>query len=40
MREDVVFYGPGIPITADEVKTSLVEHDGYPADILVQEDTT
>lgn len=25
----------GAPITAEDVKQSLVEHDGYPADITV-----
>jgi hypothetical protein len=33
---DTVFYSDGDTITADEVKRSLVEHDGYRADIIVK----
>ena len=37
MITDTVFYAKGDPVTLDEVKRSLVEHDGYPADIIVSE---
>lgn len=36
---DTVFYNAkcegGAPITASDVKQSLVDHDGYPRDIIV-----
>ena len=37
-REDTVFYAASDNITAEEVKRSLVDHDGYPTDIIVREE--
>lgn len=34
---DTVFYNHDDLITYDEVKRSLVNHDGYPSDIIVVE---
>jgi len=36
--QDTVFYADSDPITEDEVKQSLVDHDGYPSNITVWED--
>lgn len=33
---DTVFYSPGAKVSADDVKRSLVSHDGYDADIVVK----
>lgn len=33
---DTIFYGSGIKISADEVRKSLINHDGYPSDIKIQ----
>ena len=37
VKTDTVFYGDSDPITPDEVKRALVNHDGYPSDIIVTE---
>ena len=37
IRTDTVFYADSDPITIEEVKRSLVDHDGYPSDIIVTE---
>jgi len=34
---DTIFYNNGDAITADDVKRSLINHDYYPADIIVRE---
>lgn len=33
---DTVFYSPGENVDADEVKASLIDHDGYNPDIEVR----
>lgn len=33
---DTVYYSESVKITADEVRRSLVNHDGYPPDIIVR----
>jgi hypothetical protein len=33
---DTVFYSERPKMTAEEVRRSLVEHDGYPVDIMVR----
>lgn len=35
-RIDTVFYSPGDKITAEEVRRSLVNHDGYDSSIYVR----
>lgn len=32
---DTVFYGKGVKVDKDEVRQSLINHDGYDADIRV-----
>lgn len=32
---DTVFYGKGVKVDKDEVRRSLINHDGYDADIRV-----
>ena len=38
IRSDIVFYADSDNITAEEVKKSLIVHDGYPSDIIVRQD--
>lgn len=33
---DTVFYSPGAKVDADEVRKSLVDHDGYDSRIVVK----
>jgi len=35
---DTVFYGEGTKVDAEEVRVSLINHDGYEFDIVVEED--
>lgn len=37
IREEVVFYADSDPITGEEVRRALVDHDGYPPGIEVEE---
>lgn len=39
IMSDTVFYGDKDPVTVDEVRDALVDHDGYPTDIIVVERT-
>jgi hypothetical protein len=34
---DTVFYTKEVPVNAEEVRLSLINHDGYPSDIIVKE---
>ena len=34
---DTVFYGAGAKVDAEEVRRSLINHDGYPGNIVVRE---
>lgn len=33
---DTVFYAEGVRMTVDDARRDLVEHDGYPPDIIVR----
>ena len=36
ITSDTVFYSDRDHVTPDEVKRALVDHDGYPSDIIVR----
>ena len=38
IMRDTIFYADSDPITEDEVRESLINHDGYPSNITVWED--